>query len=232
MTEISDAKSEVGLGEIYEREYMDMVRVKEGMGTAADEKLQAQHASIATLFAALCHSLDSLSNFHFTPRPPKETELTIVTKAPAIALEEVIPMGVSDAQLKAPQEVLKPSAAAKHADGPAASTELTHEERQRLHRAKKRKAHKKQASKREEESARAAAQGPNSKAAKRLADKKAIASISSARNVKIAAPVTASKGKLTNSTIFFSQMQDAKTVGKKSTTTVVAAAGPAKQFKL
>ena len=216
---------------------MDMVRVKEGLGTEADEKLRAQHANLATLFAALCHSLDSLSNFHFTPRPPKESELTIVSKAPAILLEEVIPMGVSDAQLKAPQEVLKPSVDSKSADGPIAAHELTHDERQRRHRTKKRKAHKKQEAKRADEQARAAASGPNSKAAKRLETKKAIASLSSARNVKIATPIAASKGKLTNSTTFFSQLESAKEKGKKGTSTALSTGAtlgqvPAKKFKL
>ena len=65
-----------------------------------------QHKEIAVLVAGLCHQLDSLSNFHFTPKPPRE-EIRVHTRAPAISMEEIIPMGVSDAAATAPQEVFK-----------------------------------------------------------------------------------------------------------------------------
>ncbi|ORZ11654.1 Mpp10 protein-domain-containing protein [Lobosporangium transversale] len=59
---------------------------------------------ITQLWQQLCQKLDSLSNWHYTPKPPK-AELTVVTNAPAISMEEAIPVSVADAALLAPEEV-------------------------------------------------------------------------------------------------------------------------------
>ena len=57
------------------------------------------------LFANLCSKLDALSNYHFAPRPiADEAEVRAVT-TPAIAMEEVLPLHVSDARGVAPEEV-------------------------------------------------------------------------------------------------------------------------------
>jgi len=59
-----------------------------------------------SLFANLCSKLDALSNYHFAPRPLAAEEAEIKTSAaPAIALEEVLPLHVSDARAAAPEDV-------------------------------------------------------------------------------------------------------------------------------
>jgi len=103
--EVSQEKSKLGLGELYEREYLkkavgydkDAVEKQTEEDKAKDEMKQ--------LFANLCSKLDALSNYHFAPRPiAEEAEVRPVT-APAIAMEEVLPLHVSDARGVAPEEV-------------------------------------------------------------------------------------------------------------------------------
>ena len=76
------------------------------LGTANDAqvKLNKDHEEISNMFASLCHKLDALSNFFYTPKG-KNVELTIVSSAPAVHMEEVLPMAVSEADRAAPQEV-------------------------------------------------------------------------------------------------------------------------------
>jgi len=146
--ELSTEKSEAGLAEIYEKEYMAALT---GQDSAAEEKLRKEHEEITQMFSQLCLKLDSLSNFHFTPRPPR-IEMSVSSNAPALALEEKVPMAVSDQQLQAPQEVEGGSFAKKKAaaGNPIARSEMSQAERKAAFKAKKR-ARKKAAQKRAEE---------------------------------------------------------------------------------
>jgi U3 small nucleolar RNA-associated protein MPP10 len=105
LPEVSQEKSKLGLGELYEREYL-----KRAVGydvTAAEKETQEEKAKneMKSLFANLCSKLDALSNYHFAPRPiADEAEVRPLTK-PAIAMEEVLPLHVSDARAVAPEEV-------------------------------------------------------------------------------------------------------------------------------
>lgn len=105
LPEVSQEKSKLGLGELYEREYL-----KKAVGydvDASEKKSEEDKAKdeMKQLFATLCSKLDALSNYHFAPRPiADEAEVRPVT-APAIAMEEVLPLHVSDARGVAPEEV-------------------------------------------------------------------------------------------------------------------------------
>jgi U3 small nucleolar RNA-associated protein MPP10 len=105
LPEVSQEKSKLGLGELYEREYL-----KKAIGYDVDaaEKLSSEDQlknEMKSLFANVCSKLDALSNYHFTPRPVSgDTEVRPVT-VPAMAMEEVLPIHVSDARGVAPEEV-------------------------------------------------------------------------------------------------------------------------------
>ena len=103
--EVSQEKSKLGLGELYEREYL---KKAVGYDVDAEEKKSAEEKAqdeMKALFANLCSKLDALSNYHFAPRPiADEAEVRPVT-TPAIAMEEVLPLHVSDSRGVAPEEV-------------------------------------------------------------------------------------------------------------------------------
>jgi U3 small nucleolar RNA-associated protein MPP10 len=105
LPEVSQEKSKLGLGELYEREFL---KKAVGYDVDAEEKKTAEEKAqdeMKALFANLCSKLDALSNYHFAPRPiADEAEVRPVT-APAIAMEEVLPLHVSDSRGVAPEEV-------------------------------------------------------------------------------------------------------------------------------
>ncbi|CAG8630279.1 6215_t:CDS:2, partial [Funneliformis mosseae] len=102
LVEISDEKSKKSLAEIYEEDYVK--QTTKDMKNEKDEALKKEHKEIENMFKDLCHKLNALSNFHYTPKPPKP-EITVISDLPAISMEEVIPVNVSDAKLLAPEEV-------------------------------------------------------------------------------------------------------------------------------
>ncbi|KAK9119748.1 hypothetical protein Scep_017841 [Stephania cephalantha] len=103
--ELDENKSKKGLAEIYE-------------------------ASL--LFKKICLKLDALSHFHFTPKPIVE-DMSIQSNIPALAMEEIAPMAVSDAAMLAPEEVFAGEGDIKD------KGELTQAERKRRRANKKRK---------------------------------------------------------------------------------------------
>lgn len=189
--ELSVEKSKFGLAEIYEREYLEMQR--EDNKTAVDDKLAQEHKEISVLFATLCHQLDSLSNFHMTPKPPRE-EMQVASQ-PALNMEEAIPLAVSDARTKAPHETFE----SKSRGAPVAREEMTKEEKvaQRLKKKKRRqkKTHKAVAEK-----------TPDSLAAANelIRTSKNIESVDTSKQAKV---------NFTNSTTFFTAVQDGAAAG-------------------
>lgn len=135
--EISDEKSKKSLADLYED---DFVRQKSGdqYKDARDEALEKEHEEIKDMFKTLCHKLDALSNFHYTPKAVKP-EMTIVSNSAAITMEEVTPVNVSEATLLAPEEVYDK----KHGDVKATS-EMDQAERKRLRAQKKKMKRKEQ----------------------------------------------------------------------------------------
>lgn len=96
--EVETDKSELGLGEIYEKEFVD--KVTEGEEKATPK----EHIEIGHLVAKLFYSLDSLSNYHFTPNP-LTAEVQIRSNVKAVTMEEAMPVAESSEAGVAPEEV-------------------------------------------------------------------------------------------------------------------------------
>ncbi|XP_050224643.1 M phase phosphoprotein 10 isoform X2 [Mercurialis annua] len=126
--EMDENRSKKGLAEVYEDEYVQKINPAAAPIYFSDE--QKKEARI--LFKKLCLKLDALSHFHFAPKPVIE-EMTIQSNVPALAMEEIAPMAVSDAAMLAPEEVFSGKGDIKE------EAELTQAERKNRRAKKKRK---------------------------------------------------------------------------------------------
>ncbi|KAI4336170.1 hypothetical protein L6164_014730 [Bauhinia variegata] len=126
--ELDENKSKKGLAEVYEEDYVQKTNPAIAPLSFKDE--QKREASM--LFKKLCLKLDALSHFHFTPKPVIE-DMYVQANVPALAMEEIAPVAVSDAAMLAPEEVFAGKGSIKE------EVELTKEERKRRRANKKRK---------------------------------------------------------------------------------------------
>ncbi|KAI4365927.1 hypothetical protein MLD38_021864 [Melastoma candidum] len=134
--ELDENKSKKGLAEIYEDEYAQKASLISAPSSFSDE--QKKEATL--LFKKLCLKLDALSHFHFAPKPVIE-DMSIQANVPALAMEEIAPLAVSDAAMLAPEEVFSGKGNVKD------ESELTQADRKRR-RAKKKRIHKAEEAKR------------------------------------------------------------------------------------
>ncbi|CAK9800678.1 U3 small nucleolar ribonucleoprotein protein MPP10 [Anthophora quadrimaculata] len=101
---LNQEKSKESLSQIYENEYL-----KQKQALNPDEKEQEEeepelHIEIKKMMHSVFCKLDALSHYHYTPRMAKP-EIKVVSNIPAINMEEVAPVGMSDAALLAPEEI-------------------------------------------------------------------------------------------------------------------------------
>ena len=99
---LDQEKSKQSLAQIYEKEFIKEIEKNNPDDEEPEEP--KEHKEIRADLKDLFDKLDMLSNFHFTPRPA-QPELKIITNLPTITMEEVAPVGVSDAAILAPEEV-------------------------------------------------------------------------------------------------------------------------------
>ena len=90
--ELSQEKSKVGLGEVYEKEYLH-----QSLGVEREDGHDGTREEARALFAKICRKLDALSNFNFAPRP-SVPDAKVTPSVAAIAMEEITPIGTSREQ--------------------------------------------------------------------------------------------------------------------------------------
>ncbi|RZC42519.1 U3 small nucleolar ribonucleoprotein MPP10, partial [Asbolus verrucosus] len=196
---LDQEKSKESLAKIYEKEYLEQQAALDLDNGEKEEKEPELHQEINSTMASLFAKLDALSNFHFTPKPAIP-ELKIVSNLPAITMEEVAPVAMSDATLLAPEEVK-----AKAKGDVAGKNERTTTDKKRERRKKKlkQKIHVKQKQKRENLVKMKAGFGNKYN---RENTKKEIEKVTKEKNVD---KMDESRGKAVKSTkAFFTQLQE------------------------
>ncbi|XP_043230558.1 U3 small nucleolar ribonucleoprotein protein MPP10-like [Amphibalanus amphitrite] len=220
---LDQEKSKLSLAQIYEQEYLKQKADAEkkpevDLGLAHDEveDVPKEHEEIRRLMADLTAKLDTLTNFHYVPKQ-SSAEVRIISKLPSIAMEEVTPLGASNATLLAPEEIKD-----KRRSQLLAKEERTDTDKKRERRGKKRRqaAQARGREEKERQQATQPAQRRSAGDAKRLAEAQ-LARAEKRGNV-IRADEKVGKKALKSSSAFFSQLQD-------QVTAQVTGAPPAKK---
>ncbi|KAJ2819685.1 U3 snoRNP protein [Coemansia furcata] len=142
--ELNDKAPKKSLAEEYEDDYMAQ-KAGDSYVAEDDAKLAVTHREIDVQFRNLFAQLDALSHFHFTPKPAT-ADIEIRTSAPALQMEEKLPVNVSHAEQLAPEEIYEKNKGRNGRTGDLlGDTELTREDRKRR-RQRKKEMHKKKTS--------------------------------------------------------------------------------------
>ncbi|KAJ1935622.1 U3 snoRNP protein [Linderina macrospora] len=134
--ELNDKAPQKSLAEEYEDAFMAQ-KAGDAYVPESDAKVTAAHKEIDDLFRNLFVQLDAMSHFHFAPKP-LSTEIEIRSSAPALDMEEKLPVNVSTAQQLAPEEVYEKDKGRNGRTGDlVGNSEMTREERKRRRNHKK-----------------------------------------------------------------------------------------------
>ncbi|ENN75988.1 U3 small nucleolar ribonucleoprotein protein MPP10 [Dendroctonus ponderosae] len=101
---LDQEKSKESLANIYEKDYLTQQAAFDQDKQEQQEEEPESHKELKKMMNSLFAKLDSLSNFHFTATAAIP-ELKVIKKLPAVSMEEVAPVAVSDANLLAPEEI-------------------------------------------------------------------------------------------------------------------------------
>ena len=143
--ELDDTKPQQSLAEIYENEHLKTADPS-GYVDKRDEKLKREHAKIGQMWNDISSKLDSLSSWHYKPKPPS-ANINVVADVSKISLEDARPAAggeVGGESMLAPQEVYKAGEArdkkAEVVTGsglPVGREEMTRDEKTRRRRREK-----------------------------------------------------------------------------------------------
>lgn len=110
LVELDDAKAKQSLAEIYEEDHVKATNPDSYVNTK-DEKLRREEKEIETMWKDISAKLDSLSSWHYKPKPAAPS-LQVVADVATVAMEDAQPttaQGVSGGEsMIAPQEVYNP----------------------------------------------------------------------------------------------------------------------------
>ncbi|MCJ1389243.1 U3 snoRNP protein [Xylographa bjoerkii] len=156
--ELDDAKSKVGLGELYAEDHLRDVD-PDGFVDTRDAAAGKAHAEIERLWRDVSAKLDALSSWHYRPKPA-EVVVRVLGDVPAVRMEEARPSGVGGvgagegASMLAPQEVYAGGEGVEKGEvvrggGVVGREEMTREEKLRRRRREKERGRKREGGKRE-----------------------------------------------------------------------------------
>ncbi|CBJ31506.1 conserved unknown protein [Ectocarpus siliculosus] len=205
---LSQDKSKEGLGELYEKEFL-----KKTMGVTEDDPQKGLKNELKHLFSKLCGKLDALCNFHYTPKAAIP-EMKVQADVAAIAMEEVLPSSVADAEALAPEELYKKKRG-REAEFLEGGAEMSQEDRKRSRSSKKAVRRK---ARRQAEAAQKLVSKLNPGLGNKYEKAKMMRDIQGAKNVTTATGGEESTGReFSTSAKFFSQLQESVTASVKST---------------
>jgi len=132
---LDQEKSKLSLAQVYEEEYLRVSQAQEKVPTPGlldkeNEETPKEVEDLKTAMRSLFAKLDTLTHFHFTPKQ-KSADVKIVRNVPSIAMEEVAPVGASNADLLAPAEVVDKPKGELMEDGDKTSTDKKRERRKK-----------------------------------------------------------------------------------------------------
>ncbi|KAJ2006152.1 U3 snoRNP protein [Coemansia thaxteri] len=134
--ELNDKAPKKSLAEEYESEYLAQ-KAGDAYVPEDDAKLAVTHREIDVQFRNLFAQLDALSHFHFAPKPAT-ADIEVRTNAPALRMEEKLPVHVSQAEQLAPEEIYEKDKGRNGRTGDLmGDSELTREDRKRRRQRKK-----------------------------------------------------------------------------------------------
>ncbi|XP_031618812.1 U3 small nucleolar ribonucleoprotein protein MPP10 [Contarinia nasturtii] len=229
---LQQEKSKESLAQIYEKDYLEKVHKLNNLDDDTKTDEPPEHKDIRKAMKDLFIKLDALSNFHFTSKPVA-AEARIITNIPAIEMEEVAPVAISDATLLAPEEVRT-----RPVGDEIGKTERTDTDKKRERRKKKNKQKlmKQRNDKRVEEKVKQGIKVTTKEKQQQLLNQ-----VTKSRNVIKGKSSTNDENKaLKSSKSFFTQLQDnisstvkSKSLGKKkSRGDLTKDESSAKRFKL